>query len=458
MKEMTTTDSESRLMALGLGSAWLQFGIGLVVSFLRYALLFKYVPQQDLGLGILMMNAVSFLGIFDAALAPGIATEVGRAWKDKLPGQVVASCRYVYSRAFRFFVAVSVTILPIVLFVARSYNNRLLLVALWALFSVRAGFAFFSGSKSHILTGTGWYYVSKTGQMAGDVSGLPILFLMLQAGMGVVAVGIGAVTEGLVAWLVNSWFFKKRIGNVFTDQPDALTVSRLKSTSLSILGNSIGVFLIYNTDSFFLARYVGLATVADYNIAYKLAVMISTICNPFYNAIYPRFVNSLKDSDRSGIRKFFGLVRFNHLLASGLSIGILFFGKYVIDFWVGPGHYIGTVVIGILVATYMLDNIHFPPGYTFLSKGRSHVLMYSAICAGVLNLALTAMLAPRYGAAGVAGGTLIAQLVCTNILLPVLSLRELRYGPLEYAYTALLPSAALWAAPLTYFIFRFAST
>jgi O-antigen/teichoic acid export membrane protein len=453
VKEMTANiELDSKLFALGLGSAWLQFAVALVISFLRYALLFKFVPQQDLGLGILLMSAVSFLSIFDATLAPGIATEVGRAWKDKLPGQVVSSCRYVYKQAFRIFLIVSVAILPIVLYVAKSYANQALLIGLWALFSIRAGLAFFSGSKSHILTGTGWYYVGRMGQMAGDLTGLLVLFLTLQAGLGVTAVGIGAVAEGTVAWLVISWFFSKRVGTVFNDPPDAETVRSLRKTSLSILGNSVGVFLIYNTDGFFLARYVSLASVADYNVAYKLALMVSTVCIPFYNAIYPRFVNSLKDSNLKEIGKFFNLVRFNHLLASALSVAILFFGESLINLWVGPGHYVGQVVVAILVVTFMLDNIHYPHGYTFLSKGRSSILMYSALCAGVLNLGLTAYLAPRYGVAGVAAGTLLAQLACANILIPVLSLRELKYGALQYAYTALLPAAAIWAVPLAYFL------
>jgi O-antigen/teichoic acid export membrane protein len=442
------------LVAIGLGSAWLQFGSGLVVSFLRYALLFKFVPKQDLGLGILLMSAVTFLGIFDAAMGPGIATEVGSAWKDMLPGEVVSSCRYLYRKGFWIFVAVSIGILPIAMYAAKDYPNRTLIVALFLLFATRAGLAFFSGSKTHILTGTGWYYAGRTAQMGTDIVGLAALFVLLRARLGVMAIGIGAVVEGLLLWIVVSWFFSKRIGNIQSEAPNPKIVERLKANSLSMLGNSVGVFLIYNTDAFFLARYVGVGTVADYNIAYKLAVMISTVCNPFYNAIYPRYVNSLKDPNRKGIGEFFGAVRFNHILASVMSIGILFLGKTVIDFWVGPGHYIGTAVVAILVTTYMLDNIHYPHGYTFLSRGRSQILMYSALCAGVLNLVLTAYLAPRYGAAGIAAGTLLAQLVCTNVLLPTLSLRELKFGVIEYAYTALLPAAAIWVVPIAYFLLR----
>src|SRR6185369_12980208 len=342
MKETTQTAGESsRLVAIGLGSAWLQFGSGLVVSFLRYALLFKYVPKQDLGLGILLMSAVTFLGIFDAAMGPGIATEVGAAWKESLPGEVISSCRYLYRKGFLIFVAVSIGILPIAMYAAKDYPNRTLIVTLFALFATRAGLAFFSGSKTHILTGTGWYYAGRSAQMVTDIVGLAALFVLLNARLGVMAIGIGAVVEGLLLWLVVSWFFSKRIGQTSNASPNPEIVERLKANSLSMLGNSVGVFLIYNTDAFFLARYVGVGTVADYNIAYKLAVMISTVCNPFYNAIYPRYVNSLKDPNRKGIGEFFGAVRFNHILASIMSIGILFLGKTVIDFWVGPGHYIG---------------------------------------------------------------------------------------------------------------------
>lgn len=454
---LSRTDTESKHFVLGIGSAWLQFGGSVLVSFLRYALLFAYVPKQDLGLAILLMSAVNFLYIFDSTLGPGITTEVGRAWDGNLTGQVISSCRYIYKKVSVIFVVTGIAALPVILFFAKDYQNHLVLLALWTMFSLRAGLGLYAGSKSHVLTGTGWYYAGKTAQMAGDVTGLAVLFVCLRANLSVLAIGIAAVSEGFALWTVASWFFKKRVVIDLDEPPDRETVQRIKSNSLAILGNSVGVFLIYNTDNFFLARYVGLSTVADYGIAYKLAFMIPTLCNPFYTAVYPRFVNSLRDSNREGIRKFFELVRLNHLLATALSLGIIFLGRYAIDFWVGPGHYIGIAVLGILVATFMLDNIHYPHGYTFLSKNRPKVLMYAALSSGLLNLAFTAYLAPRYGAMGVAAGTLLAQLVCTNLLIPVLSLAELNYAFPEYAYRTLLPIASIWAIPAVYWIFRLSS-
>ncbi len=446
--------TESNLVALGLGSAWTQFGLSILFSFLRYALLFRYVSQADLGLGILLMTGLQFLFIFDSMLAPGITTEVGRAWNGNLPADVVSSCRWIYRKALIFFFAASVVALPIIIYFARDYGRYPLLLTLWMLFAARAALGFVAGGKFHVLTGTGMYFSGKVGQIASDMAGLATLFIALVGGLGVLAIGVAGVAEGAMQWIIANWFFQRRIDADVNTPPSAEVVQRLKESAFALLGNSLGVFLIYHTDNFFLARYVGLATVADYSIAYKLAFLLPTFCNPFYNAIYPRFVNAIKDSDRAKLREFFQLVRLNHLLAGGIGLGIIFLGRQVIDIWVGPGHFIGISVVGFMVATFVLDNIHYPHGYTFMSKNRTRVLMYSALCAGLLNLVLTAWMAPRYGAVGIAAGTFLAQLVCVNVLLPVLSLRALNYGVIEYLQHTVLPAALIWGLPALYWLYR----
>jgi O-antigen/teichoic acid export membrane protein len=443
------------MFALGLGSAWVQFGSSAIISFLRYALLFAYVPQRELGLAILLMSAVNFLYVFDSTLAPAITTEVGRAWTGKLPDQVISSFRSLYKKAFAIFVPVSVAAFPAVLFFTREYKNNQLLLSLWTMFMIRAGLGIWVGSRSHVLTGTGWYFVGRATQVVGEFTALAVLFACLHAHLGVYAIGIAAVADGVASSIFVSWFFKKRVVADSEVAPDPEIIRRLTANCLAILGNFVGVFMIFNTDSFFLARYVGLGVVADYSIAYKLAWMIPTLCTPFYNSVYPKFVNSLRDSKEDGVREFFGLVRLNHFLASGIALGIIFLGKYAVDFCAGPGHYIGIGVLGIMVATFMLDNLHYPHHYTFLCKNRTKVLMYTALTAGILNLGFTAYLAPRYGAAGVAAGTFLAQLTSTNWVLPVLSLGELEYRIPEYLYSVVLPVLSLWMIPATILLLRF---
>jgi O-antigen/teichoic acid export membrane protein len=446
--------TESKMVALGLGSAWVQFGSSAIISFLRYALLFAYVPQQDLGLALLLMGAVNFLYVFDSALAPAITTEVGRAWTGKLPDQVMSSFRHLYRRAFAIFIPVSIAAFPAVLLFTHDYKNYRLLLALWTMFIVRAALGIYVGSRAHVLTGTGWYFVGRATQVVGEATALAVLFGCLHAGLAVYAIGIAAVADGLASSIFVSWFFKKRVTVRAGIPPDPEIMRRLTANCFAIFGNFIGAFMIFNTDNFFLARFVGLGVVADYSIAYKLAWMIPTLCTPLYNSVYPKYVNSLKDSKRDGIREFFGVVRLNHFLATGIALGIIFLGKYAVDFCVGPGHYIGLGVLGIMVATFMLDNLHYPHHYTFLCKNRTKVLMYTALTAGTLNLAFTAYLAPRYGAAGVAAGTFLAQLASTNWVLPVLSLGALNYRIPEYFYRVVLPVLSIWMLPAAYLVFR----
>jgi len=332
----------------------------------------------------------------------------------------------------------------VIILFAKEFRSYWLIVALWGMFATRAGLGFFAGGKSHVLTGTGKYYVGKTAQLAGEGTGLLVLFIGLRSGLSLIAVGIAAVVEGIMIWNVATWFFKKHIPGDVLESPDPEIVRRLKATSLATLGSTVGLLMTFNTDNFFLAHYVGLGIVANYSIAYRLAFMIPTFCNPFYNAIYPRFVNALKDSDHQGVRKFFGMIRLNHFLAAGLAIGIILFGKRVIDLWVGPGHYIGTAVVGIFVAMFVLDNISYPHGYTLLTKNKTTILMYMSLASGVLNLVVTVFLARAYGAVGIAAGTLVAQVATHNLLLPFLSVRNLNYGILEYLRLTVLPVACVW--------------
>src|SRR5262249_43174855 len=162
---------------------------------------------------------------------------------DGIAGEVVSSCRHLYRKSLPLFVLVSAAILPAVVFFARDFGHYSLLIALWVMFAIRAGLGIFSNGKFHILTGAGWYHAGKTAQVVAELGGLPILFLALRAGLGVVAIAITAVVEGVVLWYTSTWFLRRRIPTMVAKPPDQQIVKRLQASALALLGNTIGVFL-----------------------------------------------------------------------------------------------------------------------------------------------------------------------------------------------------------------------
>jgi PST family polysaccharide transporter len=187
--------------------------------------------------------------------------------------------------------------------------------------------------------------------------------------------------------------------------------------------SAVSLYTMANT--FILGLFVASAGVAYYGGAERIVLAVSGLMSPFTQALYPRMIH-LAANDRAkasdAIWKgmiFFGIVG---LLACG---GLIVGAPLVVRLLLGPSY---RPAIGILrVASLVL-----PMGAVSNTLGMQWMLPFGmdrafnriVVSAGVLNIVLALVLAPRFGPMGTAWSVVAAQgFVCVSMFIALLRSR-----------------------------------
>lgn len=119
----------------------------------------------------------------------------------------------------------------------------------------------------------------------------------------------------------------------------------------------------------------------------------------------------------------------------------------ILTVWVGREYASYAYLVVILVVASLIATSTWPAGSILQGMARHRLLAVSALASGVANLALSIALAPRFGLAGVAIGTLIpTTLECVGFVFPYV-MYTLGIRPAKLMRQVVLP-ALLPAIPM----------
>jgi O-antigen/teichoic acid export membrane protein len=424
------------------------------IVMLRY--LVRYLPAPEAGVWLLFLTMSSYLAIFDFGISPTIGREISLA-----VGQLGISEEERNSR-IRDLIATGSRILT---FLA----GALAIVCGAAGYFYLRSVVDFSTALGH-RTSLSWFIFVLA--VAASVSGE--IWLAALYGFGSVAVERMLRTLGYALWVVLSilvlktgggliglslaWFYafgirlaarqvfmRSHSGFRLRGRFDWQLGKSVSGNSLKYAGTLVGGTLILFTDNIVIASVLGPAAVPDYYAVARLvsaclavSLLISTASSPFISVAYSAGrMNEVRRITMRNVRIALAL------MVTGGSF-LAFFGKPLIQLWIGEGNFVGYGVLLVMLCAMTLEAHHVSLATATMACDRIPFIV-PALIAGVLNLALSFPLAYRFGLVGVALGTFLAQVLTNYWYVPMYSIRFLRIKVSEYAAKVILPSLALFA-------------
>jgi O-antigen/teichoic acid export membrane protein len=257
-------------------------------------------------------------------------------------------------------------------------------------------------------------------------------YFVLKAGGGLVALASVQAVARLVSWAFTLIACKRVLGGLFT-RPQWFRMERVRTLMGYGLRNAVGgiaLLVIYRLDLTVVGMFAGLGQVTFYSIGGSLVGYASSLCSQFTYVFTPRFTQ-LESRGRSGDVQqlyFFGM-RVVGMIAAGLAAGLLVFGRDFIRLWLGPSYVTGAwssrsdVIMVILIAANLPRMLQSITWQRLYAMARVRFLMWLNVCEAIANLVLSLLLVHRFGAAGVALGTLFPLLVSHVVVMPVYSSR-----------------------------------
>jgi O-antigen/teichoic acid export membrane protein len=207
----------------------------------------------------------------------------------------------------------------------------------------------------------------------------------------------------------------------------------------------LGIILVYNTDQFFIARMEGVDQIPAFRVAYLLALNLHMIAAVFASASsafisqhwHAGQLQALRDITKRNA--FLGLA----IMMAGSGC-ILALGSTLFDVWLGAGHYVGLVIVSILLGTFVLEQQAYVIGTACRATG-DEAFYLSTLIAGVLKIALSFALGSSLGLMGLAAATLVAQASTNHWYMVFRGLSRLRISAREYIGDVILPALAVLA-------------
>jgi O-antigen/teichoic acid export membrane protein len=186
----------------------------------------------------------------------------------------------------------------------------------------------------------------------------------------------------------------------------------------------IGALVLLQTDNIIITHVLGPQYVTDFNIAYKLFAIFSSIFTIIISPFWTAFTDAYAKNDFIWIQKSLKKMKQTWALLSVVVILVLVFSKWIFALWMGDLANIPfslSFALAISVIFSMWQSIHV---YLLNGIGKVRVQLIVGSIMTVLNIPIAIYLGERIGLAGVVTANTIVYVVtgffcyrqCQNII------------------------------------------
>ncbi len=383
-----------------------QTGIGL----LSVPLLVGYFGKERYGLWATIAALVPWTALFDLGLVNAIVNPVAEAHG---LGDRTASCASV-STAFALLLGIAGA-LGLALLVAgpavnwstvfeTSISEDALAPAVAVALAISVA-ALPLGLLPQLFVGYQKAYAASAFQTAGAALSFALLFIAVRLRLSFAAVVGAASSAALLGGALALWYLlasEMRWTAPRWSLVSRRALRRLLATSVPLYLFQIGALLVSQSQQLVLARRTGLETVAEYDLLLKLYYLTVGLTVLSTSSFAPSFRESFERAELGWMRRGFRrMIAIRMSIAVAASVTIVALGNWVLRLWLGRADFGHPVTVWlalaalVLVATWASSYLEL-----LMVLDRIWPQVTLVLVQGVLTVALTWALAPRFGVIG----------------------------------------------------------
>ncbi len=447
--------STSKKIAFAMSISWVSRALSIVAALYLIPAMFRYLSREELGIWYLLGTSQAYVGLFGFGVAPVLTRHIAFLAKTSHldAGAVIAASELemlgrllVTGRKLLRWMAVAT-------FVVAWISGYLLIrtlplhelsfgTVLWAWTLMCAGWSLgvwmsYLDCWAAGLGYVGWDTLITMSVTAGTMlANIAAVYL----GGGLLTLAWIALVSVLVQRALLVMFLRRRKAEVFAlvGAWCGETARKVMRPAMSVWVMMIGAFLLYKTDQYFIALFLGVGEVALYQSTYNTVFTMATVAVAYVlsSSVFVSQYWAAGDVGAVHLLLVRGC-RIGLTITAAGAVFLLMAGREFFQLWL-HGAFVGYPTLAVLVTTIVLDTNHTL--LTCVSRATDdEKYAVPAIVAGLLNLALTWVLIQRLGLLGAPLGTLIAQLLTNNWYGIYRPLVRLAFSFREYLTAVILP-------------------
>ena len=243
---------------------------------------------------------------------------------------------------------------------------------------------------------------------------------------------------------------KRYVGRPQADRHNLMT--HLKSSVALFLPQLASVFYL-QVDKVMLKWLTGTTNqVSFYDQAEKIVTIPLSLITVISTVIMPRIANEFRKGNTERIEQLLVKAgRITLLMAMPMMAGVFCIARQMIPWYLGDEFIPSATAIMVLSPIILLNALSGISGKQyFTATDQTGILLKSYVAAAVMNVAVNAVLIPRYGFVGAAVATLLSSLISVTVqyfcLCRQINVRPLLPTGVKYLLGALIMGAAVTAA------------
>ena len=389
-----------------------------VLKFLSRRVFVLLLGREYLGLNGLFTDVLSMLSLAELGFSTSITYSLYRpvAQGDT---ETIKSLVRLYRRVYRavgiVVLAVGLSLTPFLSFFVKKMPEDIPCIPLiYVLNLVNASISYFFAYKSTLLfvhqkkyVETAIRAVVSLGATAAQIGVLLLTrnylyYLFL-------AIGGTIVQNAAVSIQADRLYPYLREKNVRPLPPEIL--GEIRRNVRAMLLHRIGSVAVFSTDNLLISKFVGVATAGLYSNYVMIRGFLNLMVSALFDVITPALGNLAATETAEGRQAAFRRLNFfSGWLFGWMSICLFCLYDPFIDLWLGRGYLLSAPAVLLIVVNFYVTSMRTPVLNTKSVLGLFWDDRYKSILEAVFNLAVSVLLARRWGVEGIMAGTLISTL------------------------------------------------
>jgi O-antigen/teichoic acid export membrane protein len=442
--------ASARNIVTGTLTGYGLLAVNIVLGIYLMPFTMRHLGQSEYGLWMLVASMTAYFQLFDLGYGSGVVRHItaADARHDTREVNVVLSTFVVVYSGIAAAV-VGLTVLLIFAAVPRFPNLTpdQIRVAQYILgmLGVRIAVGFPMSIFGAVTTARQRFAL--TGSIAIVVALLQgaATYMVLTAGYGVIRLVAATTAINVVSYAAYAYAAKRTMPEMRIS-PALFSgghVREVTAFSFYLFLISIAIQVGTHVDNLVIGAFLGTSAIAVYTVAMRLSEYHRQLCGQFSGFLFPIVVRFHASRDADALRStLLEGTRLGLGLASGVALGLVVFGRDLVQLWMGPGFDGAVIPLYVLAGAGILMVAQGPTGNILLGTGRHRLVAWASIAEIVLNVAITIALIGRWGLTGAAVGTAIPFVLINLFLLIPIACRSVDVSLARFVNIAVAPTLA----------------
>jgi O-antigen/teichoic acid export membrane protein len=427
----------------------------IMVAFVMTPLIVHSLGARMYGFWVFVGTFLGYYGLLDLGLSSAVSRYISRAVGLDDSDEI----RTIVSTSFALYTIIGVIVLCIsvlaILLGSNFFTDRnelMLFRKMIALLGVSMAIGFpLRGVFGGLLDANLRYDLSAYAAMIRLVTANTAIYILLKSGFGILAMAVASFASGLLEYAMIVFFARKTVPALRLDTScfSPNMVKQLFGYSGKTFVAQLADLLRFKADNAVIAAYLDLSRVTYYSVGAKLVEYFGEIMGSVTGIMAPVFSQYEGRGDYDTIReRFLDVTQICVILSAFIGVSIMFYGRWFIARWMGPG-FESSYNVAVILCISSTIALMQTSGISLLYGISKH--QYYAIantCEGILNLILSLILVKYYGMYGVALGTTLEMLLFKLFIQPIFVCRAINLSVFKYYFETIFITTIKTVVPL----------